>query len=73
MELIIPEAWIGQEIHLCWESDGEGLVWRDGEPVQVSGLAPGPGYTNSEPHPSGFAFREISGLNDCESYPWAPV
>uniref|UniRef100_H0VHR3 Alpha-mannosidase 2C1 n=1 Tax=Cavia porcellus TaxID=10141 RepID=H0VHR3_CAVPO len=34
VELIIPEAWIGQEIHLCWESDGEGLVWRDGEPVQ---------------------------------------
>uniref|UniRef100_A0A8C2VKB0 Alpha-mannosidase 2C1 n=1 Tax=Chinchilla lanigera TaxID=34839 RepID=A0A8C2VKB0_CHILA len=34
VELIIPEAWVGQEVHLCWESDGEGLVWRDGEPVQ---------------------------------------
>ncbi|XP_008843092.2 alpha-mannosidase 2C1 isoform X4 [Nannospalax galili] len=34
VELVIPEAWVGQEVHLCWESDGEGLVWRDGEPVQ---------------------------------------
>uniref|UniRef100_A0A452TDW2 alpha-mannosidase n=1 Tax=Ursus maritimus TaxID=29073 RepID=A0A452TDW2_URSMA len=34
VELIIPEAWVGQEVHLRWESDGEGLVWRDGEPVQ---------------------------------------
>uniref|UniRef100_A0AC11CF98 Mannosidase alpha class 2C member 1 n=1 Tax=Ovis aries TaxID=9940 RepID=A0AC11CF98_SHEEP len=34
VELTIPEAWVGQEVHLRWESDGEGLVWRDGEPVQ---------------------------------------
>ncbi|ELW70646.1 Alpha-mannosidase 2C1 [Tupaia chinensis] len=34
VELTLPEAWVGQEVHLCWESDGEGLVWRDGEPVQ---------------------------------------
>uniref|UniRef100_A0A8C3WBT3 Alpha-mannosidase 2C1 n=1 Tax=Catagonus wagneri TaxID=51154 RepID=A0A8C3WBT3_9CETA len=34
VELTIPEAWVGQEVHLCWESDGEGLVWCDGEPVQ---------------------------------------
>uniref|UniRef100_A0A8D2JPU2 alpha-mannosidase n=1 Tax=Sciurus vulgaris TaxID=55149 RepID=A0A8D2JPU2_SCIVU len=34
VELSIPEAWVGQEVHFCWESDGEGLVWRDGEPVQ---------------------------------------
>ncbi|XP_062946438.1 alpha-mannosidase 2C1 isoform X2 [Cynocephalus volans] len=34
VELTIPETWVGQEVHLCWESDGEGLVWRDGEPVQ---------------------------------------
>lgn len=27
---------MGHEVHLRWESDGEGLVWRDGEPVQVS-------------------------------------
>lgn len=35
VELVIPEVWVGQEVHLCWESDGESLVWRDGEPVQV--------------------------------------
>ncbi|KAK2508946.1 LOW QUALITY PROTEIN: hypothetical protein MC885_008404 [Smutsia gigantea] len=34
VELTIPEAWVDQEVHLRWESDGEGLVWRDGEPVQ---------------------------------------
>lgn len=34
MELTIPEAWVGREVHLRWESDGEGLIWRDGEPVQ---------------------------------------
>uniref|UniRef100_A0A8C0TH60 alpha-mannosidase n=1 Tax=Canis lupus familiaris TaxID=9615 RepID=A0A8C0TH60_CANLF len=34
VELTIPEAWVGQEVHLLWESDGEGLVWRDGQPVQ---------------------------------------
>ncbi|EGW03783.1 Alpha-mannosidase 2C1 [Cricetulus griseus] len=34
VELVIPEAWVGQEVHLCWQSDGESLVWRDGEPVQ---------------------------------------
>ncbi|KAM7158118.1 alpha-mannosidase 2C1 isoform 2-T2 [Molossus nigricans] len=34
VELTIPEAWVGQEVHFRWESDGEGMVWRDGEPVQ---------------------------------------
>ncbi|XP_006888438.1 PREDICTED: alpha-mannosidase 2C1 [Elephantulus edwardii] len=34
VELIIPEAWVGQEVHLIWESNGESLVWHDGEPVQ---------------------------------------
>ncbi|XP_004688047.1 PREDICTED: alpha-mannosidase 2C1 isoform X4 [Condylura cristata] len=34
VELNIPEMWVGQEVHFRWESDGEGLVWRDGEPVQ---------------------------------------
>ncbi|KAJ1181489.1 hypothetical protein NDU88_006696 [Pleurodeles waltl] len=35
--LTIPMDWTGKEVHLLWESDGEGLVWRDGLPVQ--GLA----------------------------------
>lgn len=43
MELTIPEAWVGQEVHFRWESDGEGMVWRDGEPVQVRSLALGLG------------------------------
>ncbi|KAF4081342.1 hypothetical protein AMELA_G00160170 [Ameiurus melas] len=32
--LKIPNEWKGKEIHLRWESDGEGMVWRDQEPVQ---------------------------------------
>uniref|UniRef100_A0A3Q2SY03 alpha-mannosidase n=1 Tax=Fundulus heteroclitus TaxID=8078 RepID=A0A3Q2SY03_FUNHE len=32
--LTIPEPWRGKEVHLLWESDGEGMVWRDGQPVQ---------------------------------------
>uniref|UniRef100_A0A7N6FKC6 alpha-mannosidase n=1 Tax=Anabas testudineus TaxID=64144 RepID=A0A7N6FKC6_ANATE len=33
--LTIPESWRGKEVHLRWESDGEAMVWRDGQPVQV--------------------------------------
>ncbi|XP_067327566.1 alpha-mannosidase 2C1 [Anolis sagrei] len=33
-ELGIPEEWAGKEVHLRWESEGEGMVWRDGQPVQ---------------------------------------
>ncbi|XP_027029258.2 alpha-mannosidase 2C1 [Tachysurus fulvidraco] len=32
--LKIPKEWKGKEVHLRWESDGEGMVWRDQEPVQ---------------------------------------
>lgn len=40
---------MGQEVHLRWESDGEGLVWRDGEPVQVSSPALGIGLAPFQP------------------------
>lgn len=36
MSLTIPDSWRGKEVHLLWESDGEGMVWRDGQPVQVT-------------------------------------
>ncbi|XP_030586783.1 alpha-mannosidase 2C1 [Archocentrus centrarchus] len=32
--LKIPESWREKEVHLLWESDGEAMVWRDGQPVQ---------------------------------------
>ncbi|XP_066524177.1 alpha-mannosidase 2C1 [Hoplias malabaricus] len=32
--LKMPEAWKGKEVHMRWESDGEGMVWRDQQPVQ---------------------------------------
>ncbi|AWP08416.1 putative alpha-mannosidase 2C1 [Scophthalmus maximus] len=34
LTLNIPESWRGNEVHLLWESDGEAMVWRDGQPVQ---------------------------------------
>uniref|UniRef100_A0A8C0IZI2 alpha-mannosidase n=1 Tax=Chelonoidis abingdonii TaxID=106734 RepID=A0A8C0IZI2_CHEAB len=34
VELSIPREWVGKEVHLLWESDGEGMVWRDAQPVQ---------------------------------------
>ncbi|KAL2093236.1 hypothetical protein ACEWY4_010548 [Coilia grayii] len=34
LSLTIPDKWRGKEVHLRWESDGEGMVWKDGEPVQ---------------------------------------
>ncbi|XP_064312863.1 alpha-mannosidase 2C1 isoform X3 [Phalacrocorax carbo] len=34
VELSIPSAWAGREVHFIWESDGEGMVWRDAQPVQ---------------------------------------
>ncbi|XP_056655115.1 alpha-mannosidase 2C1 isoform X6 [Monodelphis domestica] len=34
VELTIPKSWLGHEVHFRWESDGEGLLWKNGEPVQ---------------------------------------
>ncbi|XP_051918255.1 alpha-mannosidase 2C1 isoform X2 [Hippocampus zosterae] len=32
--LKVPVSWTGKEVHLLWDSDGEAMVWRDGQPVQ---------------------------------------
>ncbi|KAL0968906.1 hypothetical protein UPYG_G00273490 [Umbra pygmaea] len=32
--LRIPEDWRHQQVHLHWDSDGEGMIWTDGQPVQ---------------------------------------
>ncbi|XP_054858782.1 alpha-mannosidase 2C1 [Eublepharis macularius] len=34
IDLSIPREWAGKEVHLQWESDGEGMVWKDAQPVQ---------------------------------------
>ncbi|KAG2470848.1 MA2C1 mannosidase, partial [Polypterus senegalus] len=42
--LSIPDEWHGKEVHFLWESDGEGMVWRDGQPVQMLGENDQRGY-----------------------------
>ncbi|HEX9018109.1 MAG TPA: hypothetical protein VF806_02920, partial [Anaerolineaceae bacterium] len=45
VEIEIPEAWAGQEVHLLWDSTSEALVWEDGKPMQGltgSGMGWGP-------------------------------
>ncbi|XP_048338131.1 alpha-mannosidase 2C1 isoform X2 [Sphaerodactylus townsendi] len=34
IDLSIPRKWAGKEVHLHWESEGEGMVWKDAQPVQ---------------------------------------
>uniref|UniRef100_A0ABM5EXU9 alpha-mannosidase n=1 Tax=Pogona vitticeps TaxID=103695 RepID=A0ABM5EXU9_9SAUR len=34
VELCVPKEWTGKEVHLLWESEGEGMVWKEGQPVQ---------------------------------------
>ncbi len=34
VDLTIPEAWQGQEVHLLWDSTSEACVWQDGQPMQ---------------------------------------
>ncbi|CAB1331751.1 unnamed protein product, partial [Coregonus sp. 'balchen'] len=36
VSLRIPESWRGKQVHLRWESDGEAMVWRDEQPVQLA-------------------------------------
>ena len=37
VEIEVPTAWAGQEVHFLWDSGSEAEVWQDGQPVQ--GLA----------------------------------
>jgi alpha-mannosidase len=34
VEIEIPTAWAGREVHLLWDSCSEAQVWKDGQPVQ---------------------------------------
>ncbi len=34
VEIQIPAAWAGQEVHFLWDSSSEGEVWQDGRPMQ---------------------------------------
>ncbi|RPJ50629.1 MAG: alpha-mannosidase, partial [Chloroflexi bacterium] len=34
LEIEIPTAWAGQEVHLLWDSSSEAEIWMDGKPRQ---------------------------------------
>lgn len=34
VEIEIPTAWAGQEVHFLWDSSSEAEVWQDGKPLQ---------------------------------------
>lgn len=34
VEIAIPAAWAGREVHLLWDSTSEACIWQDGEPLQ---------------------------------------
>jgi len=50
VEIEIPSAWRGKEVHLLWVSTSEACVWENGEPMQgltgnrISGAAIRPEY-----------------------------
>jgi alpha-mannosidase len=35
VEIDVPAAWRGKEVHLLWDSVSEGLIYLDGKPVQA--------------------------------------
>lgn len=46
VELEIPQAWAGQEVHFLWDSCSEATIWEDGKPLQ--GLAGSGGSWSAE-------------------------
>ncbi len=34
VEIDVPSAWAGQEVHFLWDSSSEAQVWQDGKPIQ---------------------------------------
>ncbi|KAM9124617.1 alpha-mannosidase 2C1-like [Pangshura tecta] len=57
VELSIPREWVGKEVHLLWESDGEGMVWRDAQLVwgltkegEMTSYILTDGLKDAEPH-----------------------
>jgi len=34
VDIEIPAAWKGREVHLLWDSSSEACVWQDGQPLQ---------------------------------------
>src|SRR5512133_1420450 len=34
VEIDIPTAWAGREVHFLWDSASEAEVWQDGKPMQ---------------------------------------
>lgn len=43
LQFDIPSSWLGEEVHLLWNSGTEALVWVNGEPLQVNPFFTGGG------------------------------
>jgi alpha-mannosidase len=60
VDIEIPAAWKGEEVHLLWDSTSEACVWQDGEPLQ--GLTgSGTGWTPNATRPAYTLSRKASG------------
>ena len=77
VEIEVPTAWAGQEVHFLWDSGSEAEVWQDGQPMQ--GLAgsgvwgsPGPLRARVYPHPQSEGGRNAHPVcgNGCQSPVW---
>ncbi len=56
VEINVPQAWAGQEVHFLWDSSSEATVWQDGSPVQ--GMAGTGGAWMSGPVRSEFTLTQ---------------
>jgi alpha-mannosidase len=34
VDITIPAEWAGREVHFLWDSNSEGCIWQDGQPLQ---------------------------------------
>ncbi len=55
LEIAVPAAWAGQEVHLLWDSSSEATVWQDGQPCQ--GLTGSERAYGQRPEPLRPAYR----------------
>jgi alpha-mannosidase len=61
VEIEIPTAWAGREVHFMWDSSSEATVWEDGSPIQGLTGTGGSWETNAPIRPEYVLSRKASG------------